>query len=39
MARLKEMRAIPEVQWVEDALGAVALFLMLYLGLMLTGPV
>ena len=39
MAKLKRMRSLPEVQRVEDALGAVALFVLLYLGLTLTGPI
>lgn len=37
MSKLKVLRRSPQVQQLEDALGALALFVLLYVGLTLTG--
>jgi hypothetical protein len=37
MADLKTLHQKPEVQRIEDALGAICLFVLLYAGLTLTG--
>lgn len=37
MSRLKLMQKTPQFQRIEDALGVIALFVLLYAGLTLTG--